>query len=265
MFVVAQPQRHHPSDPPARPQAFADPIDQSEEDVVERVGRDLTPPERSLRADRRSTPTGDHPTGVVIHGQGVQVATAGRAQHRHESGLGHGGHMADGVEPLGPQLVGGDRADAPQRPHIEGMEELELVIGVDHQQAVGLAHPRGHLGQELGAGDPDGDGQPDLLGHPLAQPRGDGSRSPREPAQAVHVEKRLVDGQAFDQRGGVAEDLEHGRAGLRVSRHPRADHDCVGAERLGLAAPHGGADTESAGLVAGGEHDPAADDDRATP
>jgi hypothetical protein len=33
-------------------------------------------------------------------------------------------------------------------------------VGRDHEQAVGLGHPAGHLGQELGPGHPDRDRQP---------------------------------------------------------------------------------------------------------
>ena len=47
----------------------------------------------------------------------------------------------------------------------ERVEEGQLAVGRHHQQAVGLGHAARHLGQELGAGDADGDGQADPLEH----------------------------------------------------------------------------------------------------
>ena len=51
------------------------------------------------------------------------------------------------------------------------MQELELAIGLDQQQPVGLCHTARDLGQELRPGDPDGDRQADPLDAPRARSR----------------------------------------------------------------------------------------------
>ena len=102
-------------------------------------------------------------------GEGVQVVPGSGSEHRDERMLGHGGHRADGVEPAFAELVGRDRTDAPETAHVERMEELELAVGIDDEQPVRLADPAGHLGEELGPGDADGDGQADLVEHPSAE------------------------------------------------------------------------------------------------
>ena len=134
------------------------------------------------------------------------------------------------------------------------VEERQLLVGRDHEQAVGLGHAARHLGEELRAGHADGDGQADLLADVAPQPHGDlGGRS-RHPPQAAHVEEGLVDRQPFDQRRGVLEHLEHRLAGLGVGRHAGRDHDGPGAQPPGQRAAHRRADAEGPGLVAGRQH-----------
>ena len=111
----------------------------------------------------------------------------------------------------------------------------------------------------------DGDGQPDLLPHVAPQGHGDLRRGARDPPQAAHVEEGLVDRQALDQRAGVLEHLEHRLAGLAVGREPGLDREQPRAEPAGLRDPHGGADAEGLRLVAGRQHDAAADRDRPAP
>ena len=110
---------------------------------------------------------------------------------------------------------------------------------------------------------PDGDGQADLRRAPRARSRTAISRGvPDDPPQPADVEEGLVDREALDQRRGVVEHLEHGLAGLGVGREAGRHHDGVRAQRAGLAAAHGGAHAAGLGLVAGGQHDAAADDHR---
>ena len=86
---------------------------------------------------------------------------------------------------------------------------------------------------------------------------------PGEPPQPAHVEERLVDREPLDERCRVLEQGEHGLARLRVRRHASRHDDRVRAETLRLALAHRGADAVRLRLVACGQHDAAADDDRA--
>ena len=85
-----------------------------------------------------------------------------------------------------------------------GMEERQLAVGRHHEQPVGLGHAAGHLGEELGPGHPDRDGQADVLADVAPQPRGDLRGRAGDPPQPADVEERLVDRQPFDQRRRVA-------------------------------------------------------------
>jgi len=90
-------------------------------------------------------------------------------------------------------------------------------------------------------------------------------RCPRDLGQAAHLEERLVDRQAFDERRGVLEHLEHSFARVDVRGEVRFDDDGPRAQPTRLAAAHRGADTERLGLVARREHDSAADDNGPPP
>ena len=72
-------------------------------------------------------------------------------------------------------------ADAPEPAHRQRMQEREFPVRRYQQQAVGLGFLAGDLGQELGASDADGDGQPDAVADLRAQPRGDLDRGARHP------------------------------------------------------------------------------------
>ena len=116
------------------------------------------------------------------------------------------------------------------------MEERELVVGRNDEQAVGLRDAARDLREELRPRHAHRDAQADLLEHSPPQPRGDLGRRPGEALEAADVEERLVDRHPLDERRRVLEDLEHRLARFRVGRHPGLDH----APRAGTACAPGG-------------------------
>lgn len=142
------------------------------------------------------------------------------------------------------------------------MEEAELGAARDHQQSVGLGHSAGYLGEELGAGDPDGDGQPDPLADLAPQACGDLDGRPRVALQPADVEERLVDRDPLDQRCGLVEHLEDRPARVGIRGHPRWDDYCLWTQATGLRATHRRSYAARLRRVAGGQHDPGPDDDR---
>jgi hypothetical protein len=132
----------------------------------------------------------------------------------------------------------------------------------DQQQPVGLAFLAGDLGEELGAGDADGDRETDPVAYLLPQPPGDLHRCARHPAQPGDIEKRLVHRQRFDQGSGVFKDSEDLSTRLRVRGHPRWHDDGPRAERTGLMATHRRPYAEGLRLVTGRQHHPGAHDHR---
>ena len=113
--------------------------------------------------DRASAAASAHSPEIAVVGEGVEVAARRLTKDRDERRLGELRYLADGRQPPFPQLLGGDRAHAPQPFHRERVEKAELAARRHHQQPVGLGHAADYLGEELGAGYPDGDGQADAL------------------------------------------------------------------------------------------------------
>lgn len=166
---------------------------------------------------------------------------------------------------VGVQLVGGHRAHTPQPAHRQRMQKCQFPIRRHQEQSVGLGLLAGDLGEELSPGHSDGDGQADLLTHVGAQPRRDLDRGPAEPAQPADIEERLVHRERFHHRCAMAKHREHRLAGPGVCAHPRRHHHGVWTQPARLSATHRGAHAVGLGLVAGRQHDSAADDHRAAP
>ena len=167
------------------------------------------------------------------------------------------------VDPAGVQLGGGLGADAPHPLDRQRMEEGQFAIAGHDEQPVGLGHGAGDLGQELGAGDADADRQAHPFAHRAAQTDGDLRRRARRAPQPAHVEERLVDRDAFDERRRVVEHLEHRLAGGGVGGQVRFDEDGVGAQAPGDRPAHRRAHAVRPRLVAGAHHHADADDHRA--
>ena len=142
------------------------------------------------------------------------------------------------------------------------MQEGQLAIGRNQQQAIGFGLLAGDLGQELRPGDADGDRQADAVAHRRAQVRGDLHGGAGHPPQSRDIEERLVHAQRLDDRRGVVEDLEHRLAGRRVCRHTRRHDDGVRAQCPRLTATHCGAHTVGLGFIARRQHDATADEHR---
>ena len=220
--------------------------------------------ERALGADGAATPCGVDRSRIPQPGQRVQVRS-GRLAQQPLGGRGFElGELPDGVDAEPVQLLGGHGADTPQPLDRQRKQELLLPVGLDDEQPVGLAHRAGDLGEELGARDPDRDGQSDLRAHPLPQSHRDLLGRAHDVAEAADLEERLVDGEPLDERRRVAEDREHVLAGRGVGVHPRRDDHGIRAQVARLPAAHRGAHSTGLRLVARREHHPAADDDRPT-
>ena len=160
------------------------------------------------------------------------------------------------------QLVGGDRPDAPQPLDRQRVEEVELAVGRHDEQPVGLGDAARDLGEELRAGDADGD----RAGRP-ARSTSRRNRAaistgvPGHAAQAADVEERLVDRDPLDERGRVARRSRTPPCSPRSTPTSAARRRSpAGTAARACRAAHRGADAEGLGLVAGGEHDAAADD-----
>ena len=192
----------------------------------------------------------------------MKVAAGRATQHRDERVLGELRDLADRADPALVEPGGGLRPDTPEPLDRQRVEELELSVGRDDEQAVGLRDAARNLGEELRARDANGDREADPLAHLAPQARSDLFRRACEPLHSAHVEEGLVDREPLDERCRVLEDPEHLSARLRVRVHPRRDDHGVRAEAARLSAAHRGADAVRLRFVARRQHDPRTDDDR---
>ena len=243
----------------------SEPIDDLSEDDVELRHRAVLPTEGSLRADGSAPPRGVHWARIAQPSQRVHVCP-GRLAQQSLGGRGlELGELPHGTDAEPVQLLGRHRTDAPHPLDRQREEELLLAIRLDHEQPIGLADRTRDLGEELGACDADRDRQPDFRPHPLPQSHGDILRRARDLAEPAHLEERFVDRQSLDERRRVAENREHITTRGRVGIHPRRNDHGFRTQIPRLPATHRGTNSARLRLVAGREHDPAADDDRPPP
>ena len=151
--------------------------------------------------------------------------------------------------------------DAPYQPDGKGVEEGALIGRVHRHQSVRLGHLRGHLGQVLGAGHADRQGQTDLVSHPSAEGGGDFGRRSEKVDGACHVEEGLVDRHPLDSRGEVMEHRHHLVAELLIAAEVAADEEEVAAELARPPAGHAGPNAVGPRLVGCRQHHAAAHGD----
>jgi hypothetical protein len=195
-------------------------------------------------------------------GEGVEVAAGRPPDEGDQRACVHAGDLGDGRDPERAQFARRDLTDAPKSLDREGMEEGELLVGRNDEEAVGLRDAARHLGEELRPRDADRDRKPDPLPDVATEADGDLGRGAGDSLEPAHVEERFVDREALDERRRIVEDAEHRLARLGVGGHAGRHHDRLRAKPARLPAAHGGADAECLGLVARREDDSRADDHR---
>jgi hypothetical protein len=92
------------------------------------------------------------------------------------------------------------------------VKELQLGVGIDNHQSVGLGHLRRDFCQMLGASDTDRDRKAILHPHPLADCRCNFSRRTEDMSATRNVGEGLVDGNPLDEGRKIADHLDGGIA-----------------------------------------------------
>ncbi len=249
---------------PAGPHAPGDAVDQPDEHHVDGLDRSAASARARaatpIEPRRRPTCTG---RGSRLWARACRCRPDARPSMATSAGLGQPGDVGHGGDAPGVQLLRRDRADAPQALHRQRVEEGELAVGRHDEQAVRLGHAAGHLGQELGPGHPDGDGQPDAFPDLAAQPDGDLGRRAREPAQARRRRGTPRRWTAPSTSGVVSSNTSNtALLAAEYAEKRGATTIAWGHSRRACAAAHRRAHAVRLGLVARRQHDPAADDDR---
>ena len=143
----------------------------------------------------------------------------------------------------------GDRAHAPHQLDRQVVKEIELGVGIDNHQPVGLGHLRGNFRQVLGARHADRDWKADLCPHTAPYRACNFSRRTEEMGAPRDVGKGLVDGNPLDQRREIIEHVDGSITQPLVILEMAADKDQL---RTKLARPpsrHAAADSKGLGFV----------------
>ena len=159
------------------------------------------------------------------------------------------------VDAEGVHLAGGDLADAPEGLDGEAGDEVGGAVGMDGVQPVRLAVVGRYLGEEFVVGDSGGGDEAQFLTDFPLDGLGDVDGEGNAFFVLRDVEERLVEGERLHDVGVLVENLvdlgRHFLVDLEAGRH----EDESGAQAEGADRRHGGVDSETAGLVAGGGHD----------
>jgi hypothetical protein len=142
------------------------------------------------------------------------------------------------------------------------VKKIELGLGIDDRQPVGLGNLRGDLREMLGARHADRDREPELRPHAASNRlRNFGGRT-KEMGAPRDVGKGLVDGNPFDERCEITQHLDRGVAQPLVLREMAADKSELRTELARTPSRHPAVDPEGLGFVRSGKHNPATHGDR---
>ena len=261
--VEAQAQHDGAADPPGRPHPARDAVDEPDERRVELGERRRPAAERALRADRPAAAPRLHRP----RDRGCAPARGGAGRRRGPSSATSAVSPSCATSPTvviprSCSLLAVTGPTPHSRSTGSGWRNASSPSGGTTSRPSGLATPLATLARNFVRA------TPTVIGSPTRSRTSRRSRaaisvgvpetrcSPRTSRNASSIDMPL------DERRRVVEDPEHGLARLGVGRHARRDDDRLRAETARAPAAHRGADAERLGLVAGGEHDPAADDHR---
>jgi hypothetical protein len=117
----------------------------------------------------------------------MKVVSGGGTQQRGEPFRRQCRHLADGDHAGVVEFGGCHRPDSPEALDRQGMKKGDLLLGRDHQEAVGLGDCACHLGQELGPGDTDRDGEANLFSDLITQTYSDLGRRSGDAAKPADI------------------------------------------------------------------------------
>ena len=261
--VEAQPERDCAPDPSGAPHPPGDAVDQPDHHRVDVLRRSRRPAQGVLRPDRASPPA--HRAPAVDRGCGTRAWSWWPEARPSIDTSAASGSRATWPTVEMPRSCSFWAVTGPT-PHSRstgsGCRKASSPSGGTTSRPSGLATPLATLARNFVRA------TPTVIGRPTRSSTSRRSRTaistgvPDDPPQPADVEERLVDRDALHQRRRVVEDLEDRPAGLGVRRDPGLTTMAPGHRRRAWAPPIADAHAERLGLVAGGQHDAAADDHR---
>src|SRR5207245_10792624 len=111
-----------------------------------------------------------------------------------------GGQVADGPNPDPFQPERRRRPASRELAERQWGEERRLIAGGDHHEAARLAKLRGHLGDQLAAGDTDAEIEPAVCPDLVPKAERDRARRAHQHFLAGETKERLIQGNLLDER-----------------------------------------------------------------
>src|SRR6516165_1163500 len=137
-----------------------------------------------------------------------------------------------------------NRADSPHQLDRQIVKEIQLGLGIDYHQPVGFGHLRGNLCQVLGARHADRDWKAKLCAHTTTYCSRDLRRRTEKMGASHNVSKGLVDGNPFDERSVIIENIDGCIAQPLVILEVPADEDQLRTKLTSSPARHTATDSK---------------------
>ena len=175
------------------------------------------------------------------------------------------GQLPDGVNARIVEATFCRWPDAPDQTDRKRVEKVALVRRGHSNDAVRLGHLRSHLGEVLGAGDANGQGEADLVADTSADCHGDICRCSKEMDGAGNVEECLIDRHPLNPGREVVKDRHDSVTELLVAAELATDEKEITTKLAGPPPGHAAADAVTPGFIRRREHHAAADRDGSVP
>src|SRR5262249_8934385 len=141
-------------------------------------------------------------------------------------------------------------------------KEIELGLGIDHYQPVGLGHLRGNFCEVLGARHANRDRETQFRPHAAANRCCYFGWRPEEMDRARDIGKSLVHRDPLDDGREITQSLYGGVPEPWVALEPAFEKGELRTKLARQPTRHPAADPESLGLIRSGKHTPAANRNR---
>ena len=156
-------------------------------------------------------------------------------------------------------------SDAPYQTDRKRVEKITLVLWGHSNDSVRFGHLRCNLGEVLGAGHANGQGEADLVANASADCYGDVCRRSEQMDGAGNVEECLIDRHPLNPGREVVKDRNDIIAKSLVAPEVATDEEEITTKLAGPPARHTAAYAITPGFIRCCEHDTTADSDGPVP
>jgi hypothetical protein len=129
------------------------------------------------------------------------------------------------------------RPHSPHQLDWQAVKEVQLLLGIDHHEPVGLGHLRGNFREVLGARYANRDWEAQLCAHTTADGCRDLRRRTEKVSTSRNVSESLIDGNSLDPRREIIEHIDGSIAEPLVFLEVPADKARIPQNSITMVAP----------------------------